>query len=65
MAAKVIDVFVAVGVPLPRSLGPLDIERMRLQVARIMNDAARKHLAGFEMPGLRLGRPLLEGSDDL
>jgi len=38
---------------------------MGLHVAGIVNDAAWKHLAGFEMPSLRFWRPLLEGGDDL
>ncbi len=65
MPAKVIDILVAVGVPFPSPLGSLDIEGVRLHVPGIVNDTARKHLARFQMPGLRLARPLLEGGDDL
>ena len=65
MPAVEVDIFVSVGVPLPRPLSPFDVERVWLHVSGIVNDATRKYVAGFEMPCLRLPRPLLKGCDDM
>ena len=47
VAAGVIDVLVAVPVPLARALGPHDVDSVGLHVARIVNDAR-----GQDVPGL-------------
>ena len=46
VAAEVIDIFVAIDVPLARALGLGDVDRIGVEIARIVRDAARQHLAG-------------------
>src|SRR5215510_7259444 len=45
MAAEIIDIAIAVDIPLPRSLGPRDVEPVGLDIARIVGDAAREEPA--------------------
>ena len=55
---EIIHVFVAVHVPFAGALGPLHIERMRILVADIVADAARKPAQGFGVKPGRARRPL-------
>ena len=47
MAAEKIDVAVAVDIPFVRPGGPIDVDPIGIDVARIVRDAAREQLRGL------------------
>ena len=53
MTHPIIDVGMAVDIPFAGALRVADIERKRAQEAIVVGDAARKHLAGAGIQGLR------------
>ena len=62
MAAEIVDILVAVDVPFARPLGPADMDRIGIEVAGIVGDAAGQHFAGAlkqrtgrRRPGLVVG----------
>ena len=64
VAAEIVDIFVAVDVPFARALGPGDMDRIGVEVARIVGDAARQHLAGALKQRTGARRPGLVVGDD-
>ena len=46
VAAEIVDIFVAVDVPLARALGAGDVDGIGVEIARIVRNAAGQHLAG-------------------
>src|SRR6202040_2304504 len=55
VAAEIIDIFVAVDVPLARALGAGDVDGIGVEIARIVRNAAGKALAGALEQGPRAG----------
>ena len=47
MAAEMVDIAIAVDIPLPRSLGPSDAQPVRLDIAKMMGDPAREQGLAF------------------
>ena len=64
VAAGVVDILVAVLVPLARALGPGDVDAVRLQIARVVDDAGRQELPGFGRESSRARRLRPVGLDD-
>lgn len=64
VTAVEIDVFVAVDVPLSPALSPLDIDRVRGHVPRVMHDAAREDLVCVGDQMARANRAFPESGDD-
>ena len=64
MAAEVVDVAVAIDVPLMRPLGALDENAVGVDIAGVVRDAAREQIAGVFCELLRARRPLPIGGDD-
>ncbi len=65
VATEIIDILVAVDIPFARSLGALDIDAVRLDVACVMRDAARQDVDGLGSEALRAPRALAIGGNDL
>ena len=61
---KIVDVAVAIDVPLMRSLGALDEHAVRIDVARVMRDSAGEQFAGLARQRGRTRGPLPVGGDD-
>ena len=64
VSAEIIDVLVAVHVPFARARGPLDINRVRLQIAADMRDAIRQQRFGPFVEGAGARRLLRIGAED-
>src|ERR1700730_1798583 len=64
MAAEIVDVAIAVDIPFPRPLCPGDIKAVRLDIARIMGDAAREQPAGLLGGGRRTRSRGARGGDE-
>ena len=47
VAAEVVDVAVTIDIPFVRTLGALDIDAVRIDVAGVVRDAAGEQFAGF------------------
>ncbi len=63
VATEVIDILVAVDIPFARPLGALDIDAVRLDVARVMRDPARQDVDG--LGGEALGFELVKLSSGM
>src|SRR6516225_818027 len=64
VSAEIIDIAIAVDVPFPRPFGPRNIETVRLDIARIMGNAARKQSGSSLGVGRRTrGCPAIGGND--
>ena len=63
VAAEVIDILVAVDVPLARARGARNVDRIGVEVARVVGDAARQHLMGALEQSRRFARPGLVVGD--
>ena len=46
VSSGIVDVFIAIDIPLTRTVGVRDVDAVRFDVAHVMGDAAGKHLAG-------------------
>ena len=62
VAAEIVDILVAIDVPLAGALGPGDMDGIGIEIARIVRDAAGQNLvgtleqdAGARRPGLVVG----------
>ena len=64
VAAEIVDVAVAIDVPLVRALRARDEHAVRIDVARVMGDAAREQLVRLLRQLGRAGRALAIGGDD-
>ena len=64
VAAEIVDVFVAIDIPFARALGARDVDRIRVEIARVVRDAARQHFAGaLKQRTGTLGPRLVVGDD--
>ena len=65
MPAEIVDIFVAVGIPLARPLGAGDIDPIGLQIPRVVGNPARQHALRDARQPLRFRRLLAIAGDDL